>query len=284
MKKNLLFLMSFFWVKTLLSGVCVEVTTSYDYYRGIPDGSWNGNTGGIIGLNSAIAVFEGVKFQLGGSYGVFNWDGRGNVVFSNPKKAEQVGLLTVGLSSSYCEWNAGIVYDRLFTNHYSIYALNPSVDQFRFRTGYVFCSEEVGFWGTIRLTKSHHRALGVPVNFKAINQINLFWKHEFENCSYAMVWIGMPYGSSLRFPHGKAGNGIFGFSFRAPLMQHLFLDGIGSYMFARHSHGVRQSRNYGSNISIGITYIFEDGCCNCEEPYMEAANHSNFFVESNVNQ
>ena len=283
MKKQVaIFFLSFLCIKALVVGYSLELNASYDYFRGIPEESWNGNTGALVGANSGINVFDCVGLQLGGSYGVYNWDGRGNVVFSNTKKVEQIGFVTAGASTSMCNWNAGIVYDRMFTDNFSIYSLSPSFDQLRFQVGYQFCSDEVGVWGTSELSTAHKNALGLPVSYKAIGQMNVFWSHFFENCSQTTIWLGTPYQKSLMFPHGRAGNFIAGFSFRMPLTERLFLDGNGSYMVARTSHGVVQSCNYGSNICVGITYNFsDDGFC-CESPYMPIANHSNFFVDTNV--
>lgn len=278
------FLMIFFSIKSLLTGYSLQLNTSYDYFRGLPDGSWNGNNGAFIAANGSVSLFDFINVQLGGSYGLYNWDGRGSVVFGNTKKLEQIGFITAGASSFWCGWNGGLVYDRLFTDHFSIYDLNPSIDQIRFQGGYSFCSDELGAWGTLDLSRSHKRALGLPVSFKAIGQMNLFWSHIFQNCAKTTVWIGIPYRKSLKHPHGKAGNFITGFSFRAPLAANLYLDGNGSYMFARAAHGVAQSRNYASSICIGITYFFSDDAQCCESPYMTIANHSNFFVDTNVNQ
>ena len=276
--------MSFLWIHSLLIGYSLELNTSYDYFRGIPDGSWNGNSGLLLAVNSDIPLFDCVGLQVGGSYGLYNWDGRGNLVFANPKTVEQIGFFTAGLSSSFCQWNGGIVYDRLFTEHFGLYNLDPSIDQLRFQVGYSLCSDELGIWGTTALTTAHESALGIPTTFKAIGQMNLFWRHFFENCAQTALWIGMPYQNSLRFHHGRAGDFIAGFSFRVPLSEQLSLDGNGSYMAARSSPGVTQSRNYGSNICVGLTYWFTDDDLGCTSPYMSIANHSNFFVDTNVNQ
>lgn len=288
MKKQVAtFLMSFLCVKTLVLGFGLEINTSYDYFRGLPDGSWNGNSGALIGANSSLCLYETVAVQLGGSYGIYNWDGRGNVVFANPKRVQEIGFVTAGLSSSFCNWNGGLVYDRLFANHFSIFALSPSIDQIRFQVGYNFCSDELGIWGTHSLKTDHKLALGLPVSFKAIGQMNLFWSHFFENCAQTTLWIGMPYENSLMYSHQKAGNFIAGFSFKAPLTQQLYLEGNGSYMVARNAPGAIQSRNYISNLCLGLTYCFGDVdlCCECyESPYMPIANHSNFFVDINTNQ
>lgn len=280
-------LISFFWMQALLSGYSLEVNTSYDHFRGLPDGSWNGNDGALIAINSGISVYDCVGLQLGGSYGLYNWNGRGNLVLANPKQIEQIGFVTAGASSSFCNFNGGLVYDRLFTKYFGLYDVSPSVDQLRLQLGYSFCCDEVGIWATHDLTTAHENALGIPVSFRTIGQVNLFWSHLFYNCAKATLWIGTPYRNSLMFSGGRAGTLIAGFSFRAPLTNCLFLDGNGSYMGARRSDGVVQSRNYGSSLCLGLTYIFGgNGCCECCDgtPYMSIANHSNFFVDTDANQ
>lgn len=279
-----IFFFSFLCVSTLLTGYSLEVNTSLDHFRGLPDGSWNGNDGALVAANGSMPLFDCVNLQAGGSYGIYNWDGRNNLVFANPKKVEQVGFLTIGASSSLCEWTGALTYDRMFTKNFGIYALDPSIDQVRFQLGYSFCFDEVGFWGTANLNTAKENALGIPTSFKAVGQLNLFWRHLFENCAQTTLWIGMPYQNSLMFPNKRAGNVILGLSFRVPLMERLFLDGNGSYMAPRKSSGSVQSRNYGYNICVGFTYCFTDGIECYESPYMSIANHSNFFVDTNVNQ
>ena len=267
-----------------LKAVTVELNGSYDYFRGIPDGSWNGNTGLLAGINCGYNLFDAVNLQLGGSYGAYNWNGRGNVVFRNPKAIEQIGFITAGASTSLCDFNFGLVYDRMFSHHFGIYDLSPSFDQLRFHTGYNLCeSDEAGLWGTIDLCRSKKRALGISTKFKTIGQLNLFWRHYFANCSSILVWAGLPYRDSLRFPHGKAGNFIAGAAIQAPLTERLSFVGYGSYMVARHSSGVKESRNYAANICIGLTYSLY-ACDPSEAPFMPIANHSNFLIDSNINQ
>ena len=244
------FLLSILYFQSLFASYHLELNTSYDYFRGMPDGSWNGNNGALIAANVGKDLFDCVNAQLGGSYGLYNWDGRGNLVFENPKIVEQIGFITVGFSSSFCQWTGGLVYDRMMANHFGIYDLSPSIDQLRYQVGYSFCDDELGFWGTIRLGRSLKYPLGVPTKFQAIGQMNLFWSHVFQNCAQTTLWLGIPYQDSLMFNGGKAGKFIAGFSFRVPLTERFFLDGNGSYMAARTRQGMAQSRNYGSNICV----------------------------------
>ncbi|MDP1835415.1 MAG: hypothetical protein Q8K75_05740 [Chlamydiales bacterium] len=279
-----IFFFSFFLVHALVAGNSLEVNTSVDYFRGLPTGSWNGNHGALVAANAGYSLTECLDAQFGGSYGVYNWDGRGNLVFENPKETEQVGFLTGGASYLYGDWTAGLTYDRMYTKNFGIYALSPVIDQIRFQFGYTRFCEEFGLWGTTSVNTSYETALGIPTNFKAIGQLNLFWRHQFDNCTHTKLWIGMPYQDSLMFPGERAGNVILGFSFRVPLCGQVFIDGNGSYMAARKAPGVVQSRNYGFNMCLGLTYCFDNGNWCYSTPYMSIANHSNFFVDTNINQ
>lgn len=284
MKKQLATLFTlFFLTQSQLHGFDLELNTSYDYFRGIPDGSWNGNSGVFLSANAGECFCDGLALQLGGSYGLYNWDGRGNLVFKSSKSLEQQAFITVGASTSFDDFNAGLAYDCMLAKHFSIYDKSIAIDQLRFQTGYQFCSEEVGLWGTVRLNSDHKHALGVPVSYKAINQINLFWSHFFNECSMGTLWIGAPYGNSFRFHHKAPGVLTAGFSLRAALADCLFVDAHGSYMRARKASGAEQSRNYGANICVGLTYTFGG----CSSPYgasyMSLGNNSNFLVDMSSN-
>ncbi len=274
----------FLGAHSALSALCYELNLSYDYFRGIPDGSWNGNSGAFLAANTSAELCDIFEIQLGGSYGFYNWDGRQNQVFRNPKTLERQGFVTAGASTSMCDFNAGIAYDCQFVKHFGIYDLSFHVDQLRLQGGYQFCSEEVGVWGTVRLSKSSKTALGIPVNFKAVNQVNLFWSHYFDNCSIATIWLGSPYGNSLRHGSNRAGDFTAGFELRAPLTENLFADAHGAYMRAKHAHGDHQSRNYAANICVGLTYLFGDCCSRARTSYMSIGNNSNFFIDSNINE
>ena len=284
-KRFATFLIGFFWIHSCVFGYNLELNLSYDYFRGMPDGSWNGNSGLLAAANFGVDLYEGINGQVGGSYGLYNWNGRANLQFKNPKQVEQQGFVTAGFFATIQqEYSAGLVYDRLFTRNFGIYGVDPNFDQLRFHLGYQICREEIGMWGTVRLQTAHRRALGLPVRFRAINQLNLFWTHFFDNCASTLLWAGVPYGESLEHRHGRPGNFIAGFALRAPLMERLFIDGYGSYMSPRHGHGLKETRNYAANVCIGVTYLFGEGICDCAESrLMPIANHANLLVDTNFN-
>lgn len=135
MKQNFAtLLLGFFCLNCSLFAYDIELNASYDYFRGLPDGSWRGNSGAFLAANVATPLYRCVDGQVGGSYGLYNWDGHENVVFKNAKSVGQQAFVTAGVSSSFGNcFTGGLVYDRLFTRHYGVYDLSPSIDQLRFQ-------------------------------------------------------------------------------------------------------------------------------------------------------
>ncbi len=266
-----------------------DLNISYDTFRGMPDGSWNGNTGGFGAANFGISLYEQVAIQLGGSYGIYDWSGRGSILNGNPKRIEQQTFLTAGLyrETPYCSGiNVGIAYDWMLNENFGLFGLNPTIQQFRFKAGYLFWgSDELGVWGTVDTNHAHVNSDGIPLTFRSINQINFFWSHLFYNCAETTLWVGVPYKRSLMFTSGTAGEYLFGASFRVPLTCALSIEGHGAYMGAKWSHGITQSHNYDANICFGLTYTFclFGDCCSIDRPYQPLANNSNFMVDTNLN-
>lgn len=270
-----------------------EVNLSYDHFRGISEGSWNDNTGGFAEVNFGVLVADLFGIQAGGSYGVYDWQGRGPVGSENPNGVQQQGFLTGGAfyTTPCCTsgFQAGAVVDWMFNRNFGVFGLNPNFGQVRFQGGYLFnASDEIGIWGTAYLSKNHKSTFQIPVSFRAINQVNLFWRHLFCNCAETMVWAGIPYSKSLMFSGKRAGKYIVGASFSVPLTASLAVEGHGMYMGPNGNHASPRYKSYGANICIGITYAFgcnKDDCCALWQarPYLPVANNSNFLVDSSLN-
>lgn len=269
--------------------VCGEVGIGYDYFRGIPDGDWEGNTGGLttVNIGKEFCLFdEQWGIQIGGSYGVYDWNGNLSAPSSRQSGTQQQAFITTGFSwRTCCEsgFNFGLVYDWMWNKNFGIFRLQTNVDQLRFQGGYQFCNrDEFGLWGTLDLHWSERTSQQIPVTFRAISQINLFWKHIFANCSETKLWAGIPSKRSLMFSTGRAGKFILGGSFKTYFTDRLGLEGHASYMHPHSSSGAFKQRLYGANICIELTYAFGDYQC-CKKPYLEVGNNSNFFVDTNLN-
>lgn len=267
-----------------------DFNISYDNFRSIPEGSWEGNTGAFVSLNLGMPLTnffstQELRLQLGGSYGVYDWSGRGSSLGGNPKTTQQQALMTAGAyTKTLCASgiNASVVYDWMINKNLGVFALHANIAQVRFQTGYQFCYyDEIGVWGAFDVHKAHAITQGIPVDFRAISQVNLFWRHTFENCAETVLWTGTPVKKSLMFSSGRAGRFIFGSSFSVPLNECLSIEGHAAYMRAKALHGVLESRNYAADVSFGLTYSF--GGCSREKIYLPLANNSNFLIDTNLN-
>ncbi len=268
-----------------------EINIAYDEFRGIPDGTWNGNTGGLVGANFAVGVFDLFGIQIGGSYGVYDWYGRGAVGPGSACAVQQQGFVTAGFfRETLCPsgFQGALVLDWMFNENFGVFALNPSFGQLRLEVGYLLnATHEFGLWGTLDVHTSHKSSFQIPISYRAISQVNLFWRYFFENCAEAMVWAGAPYKKGLMFPGKRAGQYILGAALRAPLTANLNLEAHGAYMGPMQHCTSRHFQNYDANICIGVSYTFglgEDVCCETRQvrPYLSIANNSNFFVETNL--
>lgn len=266
-----------------------DVALAYDYFRSLPDGSWAGNNGAYASLNLAVGIPKekyGFGAQLGGSYGLYDWDARGSNTTGNTRALQQQAFLSVGLfRRAPCSsgLNAGLVYDVMFNKQFGVFALSPIVGQVRAQLSYLIaCENEVGLWGTLDTQTSHEETSEIPVKYRAICQVNLIWTHYFKNLAQTSLWVGTPYRRGLMYSSGRAGNYIVGASFSAPLTSTLSIVGHGMYMGARSGSAFQESSNYAANVTFGINYSF-GSCKSGHRPFLPLADNSNFLVDTNLN-
>lgn len=274
-----------------------ELGLGYDYFRSLPEGDWEGNTGGLVSINVGIPapyligvpaqclLDYGINAQIGGSYGVYDWSGRGSSPSGRQTRAQQQAFLTGAISrrTPCCSGiNVGLAYDWMWNKNASVFALQSSIAQLRFQGGYI-CdqTDEWGIWGTLDVHTSHRRSEGIPVSFRAISQINVYWEHRFENCARTMLWAGIPYKKSLMFSTGRAGKFILGGCFHAPLTDRLSIDGHACYMKGHSASGALKQRYSAANLCIELKWAFGDEECGIE-PYMPIGNNSNFITDTNI--
>ncbi len=267
-----------------LFGFYGEAGLGFEHFRSIPEGDWDGNTGSYASVNAATPLcWQELNLQAGGSYGLYDWTGRGSSPTNKQSRLQQQLFLTVGLfKNTACGFNGGIVYDFMWSRGYGVFGTEASLNQLRLQGGYqVCCDNEYGLWGTIRLGTNHQASEAIPLEYRAISQINSYWKHSFCNGAEAMLWIGLPYGESLLFDGGRPGKFIVGGSFHAPLCDRMSIDGHFSYMAPRSPQNTRRERNYASNVCIELKYWFGEECE--MHPYMPIGNNSNFIADTNLN-
>lgn len=262
------------------------ITLAVDSFRSLPEGSWNGNMGAFGSLQLAYALpkqQEGIGIQTGYSFGVYDWNGNG---FLNSKSLQLQNFISLGLfrmTPRTSGVNAGVVYDWMINDQYGMFGLDPTIEQVRGQFGYLIKGgNELGIQGSYSTNTSHKSYGALPIKFKAINQVNAFWRRIFKNRAETMLWGGVPYGQGLMYESGKAGSYIIGASFKTPLTRSLSIEGHGVYMGAKNAPVDIESRNYAANVCFGITYSF-GGCKAGAKPYLSLANNSNFLVDTNTN-
>ena len=300
-------------VSSLSADVCVpfpisiDVTAAADDFRSLPEGSWMNNDGAYIGLNVGVGVpgldCDGFVFQAGGSWGAYDWSGRASYPFRHPRAIQQQLFLTGGLAwkTTCCSGvNMGVVYDLMINKYFGAFGLQVNMDQIRYQVGYLWdCNDEFGLWGTNPIHTAHRSPAEVLVKYRGINQINLFWQHNFDNCAYTMIWGGVPYGKGLLFDSDgfgaprtinysdkRPGKFTLGFRVGAPLSSCLSIEGHASYMAPTSFIRGEESQNDSFNVAVGITYSFGGAglCDDCGvRPYLPIADNSNFIVDTNRN-
>lgn len=282
----------------LLFPVAGDVSIAYDNFRSLPDGSWTGNTGGYVGANLGTELpflsCYGFGVQLGGSYGIYDWSGRGSAAgFNDENDLQQQGFVTAGIfrKTKCCSGlNFGVVYDWMVNTNFGVFALDPEFDQIRYQAGYLFnARDEFGLWGTAALRTVQKSIDFIPVSFRGISQINLFWRHYFCSTAQTMIWVGLPYNNGLMFGSKKDGKVILGGCFKVPLNRCFSIEGHGVYMWPRDGAPEVRSLNDASNITFGLTYTFgNDRARECDDaygayPYMPIADNSRFISDTSLN-
>ncbi len=267
-----------------------EVGIAYDYFRSLPEGDWEGNTGAFVSANVAAQIpyvcSPGYGVQLGGSYGVYDWQGRLSSPSSRQSEAEQQAFISAGFFKETCcesGFNYGLIYDWMWNKNLGVFAQDADIDQLRFQAGYLSCCRnEWGLWGTLDLHWSRHESQGIDVIYRAISQINLFWRHIFENSAETVLWAGVPYKRTLKYSTGRAGKFIIGGSFKAPLSCRLGIEGHACYMRPHSASGAYKQRNYAANLCLELKWAL-NGTLECIRPYMPIGNNNNFLVDTNIN-
>lgn len=275
----------------------LEAFVGADNFRGIPDYDNGDNHGVLAGLNVATPIpylkRHGVGFQLGGSYGAYDFAGRSS---PNNKEIQSQGFLSVGLfirPQPCTPLSLGIAYDWMFNKNFSIYAEDPTIEQLRAQIAYFLtASDEIGIWGTYD-TSTAHKLLKCgwydsQMNYRAISQANVFWRHIFEGGTESNVWVGTTTKHRLNRQHSDhAGKFIVGVELTVPFLDSWALLGRACYMQPGTKRGAVGSREYTSNIAVNLVYYFGGDSNNTESvssaawmPYLPLANNSNFMVDA----
>jgi hypothetical protein len=276
--------------------VALYLFSSIDVWRGLPDGSFPSNFGGAQGINvgAALPWLEelGIGGQLGASYGTYDLDGR---FTGSPHEIQQQTFVTAGLfrrATPRVPIAGGVVYDAMINDSFGEYAVSPYLSQFRGQLAFVANAwNEFGVWGTVRDRGASKTVGGVQLNFRGIDQLNIFWHHKFgSGGGESWVYAGIPEKDRLdQSPGlgGSLGTLILGTSMNVPITDSLavFFDGMYMKPSARPSAAASIEDAY--NLSAGI--MFYPGrtarsatvAGRAWMPYLPVANNGRFMVDTN---
>lgn len=263
-----------------------EVTLALDNFRSLPEGSWQGNMGSFVSINLKAFLPRSFALQLGGSYGLYDWAGRTSSFTHRDEFQQQAFVTGAVLWETPCAsgFNLGVAYDAMCNKELGVFAVDPFMTQIRGQLGYLIKSKnEIGVWVSHEMNTSHQESRSIPLQFRAINQANVFWCHYFCDSSYGMLWVGAPYGRGLMHHSGRDGKYLLGARFQASLTRTLSITGHGTYMGAHSSSNGAESKNYAADVCFGLTYSFGNTECLTSSPYMSLADNSNFIVDTNIN-
>jgi hypothetical protein len=272
-----------------------------DSFKGVSDGDYQSNFGAVTGLNAALPVPAlrnyGIGWQLGLSYGVYDFDGRDSSYAHQDQCQEQI-FVTTGFfhkAEGDHRLSFGLVYDWMINNNWGEYATAPTLGQWRGQIEYALSGcNAFGVWGCLRDLRSHQRtydAYGFPifVETRGVDQVNFFWHHKFDAGVFdagtdSWLWVGFPDKGSLS-GDGSLGNWMIGARVEVPLSERLALYANGSYFHPTAAAGAEASISSGFDVSMGITWYFGRNACShsingaCGTPYMPVANNSTFLVD-----
>ena len=298
------------------------ITLGVDSWRGVTNGTSPNNNGVVTSANGAIPLpwFSEYGFgaQFGGSYGVYNVDGKAISSAAVPTAATQQVFLTTGIfRRADCDVPiaVGFVHDWMLSTNLGTFGNSPTLGQWRSQVGYAITAwDEVGIWGSWR---ERGDSKFVPIvnagqpgvqTYSAIDQLDLFWHHKFGQWGGdGTIYFGLPDQHRLnQVPtnYSPAGSGgslgsfIVGTNWLVPISDRLSMYANGMYM--KPSAHAGSSLGPGGtafasaqdfwNISFGFVFYPDHAARSSTVagrkwmPYLPVANNSSFMIDPNVTQ
>jgi hypothetical protein len=274
------------------------VWSGYESWRGPSEGTFPDNNGGSGGGNIAMPIGswmkeKGIGFQMGGSYGLYNWNGSAS---NGNQQAQQQAFYTYGFFRRADEGRRtswGIVQDWQVNTNFGELGQSFALSQWRGQIAYALSAKnEVGFTGSLRDQGAVKPTAGLgDVRYQAVNQINAFYHRKFMSCGGdGWFYIGVPENYRLNTTQGGSlGGVIFGNRMLVPLNDCTSLYANWNYMAPSSSNpSSTTTRDEVWNISIGMAWYPGKAARSRSVagqkymPYMNVADNGNFFVDSNT--
>ena len=261
-----------------------QISTGYDIWHGFPDGTYPDNNGAHFGANLSALVLPkfGLGLQAGGSYGVYDFNGRDSTVRQGNQEQTFFtgGFFIRGPENSPV--SGGLVYDMMLNHNFGVAATDVLLQQLRGQISVKVCSQsEVGVWGAMELNRASIIPNNVGVmSYRGIDQGSLFYQYTFEQGSKLRGWVGLPFSDTLAPSHNGVGTWLAGLRFDVPLNDRVALYGEGAYMSPHTTIPFALKVSEVSSVSIGLTFNLGFGKPGGRSSaYLPVADNSTFFVD-----
>ncbi|HEY2893013.1 MAG TPA: DUF6666 family protein [Pirellulales bacterium] len=209
------------------------------------------NSAGIVGgFNTGFRLGESrIRGQVGASYGIYDLKGRDTV---SAASSEQQTFITAGIykrsdvsNGDRISWAS--VYDQFFGHQWGLFASEVYLSQFRGILGYAIneCNE-VGVWGTFH-TNNDGSVTGQPTPIRAMNQANVYWRHNFEMGAQTFAYLGAVDSADIA-------SWLVGLNAQAPLNDFTSLYTNITFAFPGSHTGPVGSNELEWNIGAGLAY------------------------------
>lgn len=267
----------------------------FEAFRGLPDADWGDNFGTRAGfqLGGSLPYLEeeGLGFQFGTSVGAYDFAGH-SLNHRHLRSIQTQEFITVGAffkPRPRFPFRLAIAYDWMLNQNYSFYADSPIIEQVRGLVSYFVSPwDECGFWASYDSgkTEKKHRIHDCQyrIAYRAIPQVNFFWRHSFGQGVESTVWVGTPIRNRLyREDSNRAGKYILGIECIVPFFESWAFTGKACYMQPGTSRGAIGAREYAADIVFSLVYFLDKKPISERtlwKPYLPLADNSNFFVDT----
>jgi hypothetical protein len=287
-------------------GYGIELFSGVEAWRNVATGRLQDSAGPVAGGNIGVPIpwlrDYGFGAQLGARFSADYLDGRYNSTdpYSNDSsETERQVFITAGIfrkafdgESFTSRFNMGIAYDLMLSDGYGFWEDSPTLGQWRGQIGYTLdACNEVGVGGTLRDRSAEFDHNGNTYLYRPINQVNLFWHHNFASGANSWLSIGVPEQDRVvapgNPPNGSLGDWTLGATLLVPISQKWAMYGDAHYMHPSASAGDAGGIECAYSVSFGVAF-YPGGNArtrtvagNCWMPYLPVANNGTFLVDTN---
>lgn len=278
------------------------VFSGVDTYKSIGDrltninggtGSLTGSLGAVVGFNSGFTLTESnFGIQGGASFGAYDFKGRIRLVPDSTTPETHAyytagvykrGDMSDGGGSLADRLSAGVVVDVFRAKRWGINANDIHLSQIRGTVGFALNkSTEIGVWGTYSLNTDMAAvtvagAPGVRREIRAMNQANVYVKHNFDFGGDITAYVGM-------FDNASIGNWQVGMTGRVPLDTNWAAYGGANYVLPNSATGPTGSGEEQFSLSLGLAYHFGANAAsssvtgNRQLPLLDVASSRTFLI------